>query len=525
MATKTFTQFRVDNVVTTIPTTLEYGKEVYYKDGNGALTLYVGDENGDAQTVGGGGGAVTSVNGQTGVVVLTKSNVDLSNVDNTSDLNKPISTATQAVIDDLLTPAVIVEEVHPFFTAVSTESPTATSPTRNYAMMPTAQKLATGRWIRVFRLGVSHQVSLNSIIAVQYSDNEGESWVKYDGTSGYDILANSASRDYRNTAIIVTSTGRILVFFNSNTGSAWDDHLFTYSDDNGATWATLATAKRVGGDTWATASGVGDAYGVEGPIHEVNGVLYFAYHLVDASVGWVTKMGFAKSEDNGLEWDLEYGKIYEHLADNTAQYAEPRVAYLGGGRWVGVARQLYEINGLNLPLIFFGTDYGTMWAGDNATLTKTDVESGLRRSGLLAIEGAGQTLGYSAGSDFNAVLPDVQYMNISGNRLIVIPYWIRRQIKDAVEYNTEQRICVIELSDYIDNGIDCTKKYETIYDPTGGVVSGTANRNGGNTTCMKVGADLVLVSYHQTSGTATNGTTFLWDLPCRSSDIIALYQS
>lgn len=43
--------------------------------------------------------AVASVNGYTGVVVLTKSDVGLGNVDNTSDLNKPISTATQSALD------------------------------------------------------------------------------------------------------------------------------------------------------------------------------------------------------------------------------------------------------------------------------------------------------------------------------------------------------------------------------------------------------------------------------------------
>ena len=42
---------------------------------------------------------VTSVAGRTGAVVLTKSDVGLSNVDNTSDANKPVSTAQQAALD------------------------------------------------------------------------------------------------------------------------------------------------------------------------------------------------------------------------------------------------------------------------------------------------------------------------------------------------------------------------------------------------------------------------------------------
>ena len=42
---------------------------------------------------------VQSVSGKTGVVVLTKTDVGLNNVDNTSDLGKPISTATQAALN------------------------------------------------------------------------------------------------------------------------------------------------------------------------------------------------------------------------------------------------------------------------------------------------------------------------------------------------------------------------------------------------------------------------------------------
>jgi hypothetical protein len=42
---------------------------------------------------------VDSVNGQTGDVVLDKTDIGLGNVDNTSDLNKPISTATQTALN------------------------------------------------------------------------------------------------------------------------------------------------------------------------------------------------------------------------------------------------------------------------------------------------------------------------------------------------------------------------------------------------------------------------------------------
>ena len=38
--------------------------------------------------------------GKTGVVVLAKADVGLGNADNTSDLDKPISTATQAALID-----------------------------------------------------------------------------------------------------------------------------------------------------------------------------------------------------------------------------------------------------------------------------------------------------------------------------------------------------------------------------------------------------------------------------------------
>ncbi|MFZ1250214.1 MAG: hypothetical protein WAR37_02085 [Candidatus Microsaccharimonas sp.] len=48
---------------------------------------------------GGGSGAVSSVAGRTGAVVLTKADVSLDNVDNTSDASKPVSSAVQTALN------------------------------------------------------------------------------------------------------------------------------------------------------------------------------------------------------------------------------------------------------------------------------------------------------------------------------------------------------------------------------------------------------------------------------------------
>jgi hypothetical protein len=55
--------------------------------------------------------SVSSVNGQKGVVVLTKTDVGLSLVDNTSDVNKPISTAAQTAINLKINKADIVDNL------------------------------------------------------------------------------------------------------------------------------------------------------------------------------------------------------------------------------------------------------------------------------------------------------------------------------------------------------------------------------------------------------------------------------
>ena len=68
---------------------------------SGANIKTINGENvlGSGDIVINSGGAVDSVAGKTGVVTLVKGDVGLNNVDNTSDINKPISTATQTALN------------------------------------------------------------------------------------------------------------------------------------------------------------------------------------------------------------------------------------------------------------------------------------------------------------------------------------------------------------------------------------------------------------------------------------------
>jgi hypothetical protein len=70
--------------------------EDYVLAGDNITLTY--DNNADTVTIDAAGN-VDSVNGQVGVVVLTKTNIGLGNVDNTSDANKPVSTAQQTALN------------------------------------------------------------------------------------------------------------------------------------------------------------------------------------------------------------------------------------------------------------------------------------------------------------------------------------------------------------------------------------------------------------------------------------------
>ena len=93
-----------------VPASADIGDTYYclvneYVSVNASDTFYINDKalyTLDGWIRNAANDSVLSVAGRTGEVVLTKADVGLSNVDNTTDLLKPISTATQTALDDKL---------------------------------------------------------------------------------------------------------------------------------------------------------------------------------------------------------------------------------------------------------------------------------------------------------------------------------------------------------------------------------------------------------------------------------------
>lgn len=110
MATKNITSKIKFSQVTATPSALAVGELAYSTSSD---SLFIGDATGTPIKIGGSAdvlklagieagadvNVVLSVAGQTGDITLTKSDVGLANVDNTSDANKPISTATQTALN------------------------------------------------------------------------------------------------------------------------------------------------------------------------------------------------------------------------------------------------------------------------------------------------------------------------------------------------------------------------------------------------------------------------------------------
>lgn len=165
---------------------------------------------------GGGSGAVTSVAGRTGVVVLTKSDVGLSNVDNTADASKPVSTL-QAAADATVLASAATDAT----TKVATETSRAT--TAEGLLAPKASPALTGVPTSPTAAGGTNttQVATTAFVttAVAGASAAPLGIVAYSPGSATTVATTSATMadlDATNLAVTFTvpASGKVLVTLN-----------------------------------------------------------------------------------------------------------------------------------------------------------------------------------------------------------------------------------------------------------------------------------------------------------------------
>ncbi len=170
-----------------------------------ALTYLAGEADG-------GGGAVESVNGRIGQVVLDKTDVGLGVVDNTSDLGKPISTATQTALDAKATAA----DVTALDGRVTTNETNIATNASDISTLQTASGGNTGDItalegrVTTNEGNISTNVSDISALQTTSSGNTGDI-TALDGrvTANEGNISTNTGNIATNTADIATNTGNI----------------------------------------------------------------------------------------------------------------------------------------------------------------------------------------------------------------------------------------------------------------------------------------------------------------------------
>jgi hypothetical protein len=230
---------------------------------------------------------VQTVNGMTGDIIITKSSIDLANVNNTSDASKPVSTATQTALGAKADTAVVNPTLllkaplaSPKFTgsvAIGTTTPAASAA---LDITSTTQGLLLPRLTYVQKAAISSPVA-GLILFCSDCGTNGEMQL-YNGTSFVNMIGNAAQLAlpaitattgvYSITSSTATSGGVI----NSDGGSS--------ILSRGIVWGTSA-----GSSTYSVTSGTGVGTFTSAITGLTSGVTYYVRAFATNNIG--TKYG------------------------------------------------------------------------------------------------------------------------------------------------------------------------------------------------------------------------------------------
>jgi hypothetical protein len=250
-------------------------------------------------------------------LALTKTDVGLSNVDNTSDVNKPLSTPVKSFLRGPLN----LDAASGNGILRSTYPPVAIGNDAAYAAFPGVVQLPSGRLRMVWRQGTDHVASHDGVIKTATSDDLGRTW-----SAATTLYSDGTAPDVRDPSISISPDGTkvYLTFFKSNSGSVAQGMFFAVSTDGGASFGTPVRM---------------DASLVAGAI---------TAPVVDPGTGTLYAVGYAKSgaetqysswlftsTNGGTSWSSS--RVLNGATD-TRDYAEPWLLWQGGTTFLMAAR-------------------------------------------------------------------------------------------------------------------------------------------------------------------------------------------
>jgi len=230
---------------------------------------------------------VQTVNGMTGDITITKSTIELANVNNTSDASKPVSTATLTALGAksdtaVVNPTLILKAplASPKFTgavAIGTTTPAASAA---LDITSTTQGLLLPRLTYVQKTAIVNPVA-GLILFCSDCGTNGEMQL-YNGTSFVNMIGNAAQLAL--PAITATTGAYSITSSTATSGGVINSDGGASITSRGIVWGTSA-----GSSTYSVTSGTGVGTFTSAMTGLISGVTYYVRAYATNSVG--TKYG------------------------------------------------------------------------------------------------------------------------------------------------------------------------------------------------------------------------------------------
>jgi uncharacterized protein (TIGR02145 family) len=230
---------------------------------------------------------VQTVNGMTGDITITKSSIDLANVNNTSDASKPVSTATLTALGAkadtaVVNPTLVLKAplASPKFTgsvAIGTTTPASSAV---LDITSTTQGLLLPRLTYVQKTAIANPVA-GLILFCSDCGTNGEMQL-YNGTSFVNMIG--ATAQFALPAISATTGAYSITSNTANSGGVINSDGGSSITSRGIVWGTSA-----GSSTYSVTSGTGVGTFTSAMTGLTSGVTYYVRAYATNSLG--TKYG------------------------------------------------------------------------------------------------------------------------------------------------------------------------------------------------------------------------------------------